>query len=136
MLNKKIKLIFDQIQNNHPNLSSFMVFQEVCKLIKFKRYTIEVYFLALVYPYDYEIGEEDYKASDEEFKKEFPSTKDYNEKMQNQLVANLLKIETKESKIKTISGFFIPPLNDEMKKLKRRINEGKFNNKSSINLYL
>jgi len=136
MLNKKIKLIFDQIQNNHPNLSSFMVFQEVCKLIKFKRYTIEVYFLALVYPYDYEIGEEDYKASDEEFKKEFPSTKDYNEKMQNQLVANLLKIETKESKIKTISGFFIPPLNDEMKKLERRINEGKFNNKSSINLYL
>ena len=113
-----------------------MVFQEVCKIINFGRYALEMGFIALVDPSDYEIEEEDYKASDEEFKKEFPSTKDYNEKMQNQLVANLMQWEGEEPKIKTISGSFTSPMNDEMKNLEKRINEAKFNNKSLINLYL
>lgn len=136
MLNKKIKFILDQVKNKHPNLSSFMVFQEVCKLVNLKRYAIEVGFLSLVDPYDYEIGEEDYEASDEGLEKEFTSSKDYNEKIQGELVSNLMQWKGEGPKIQTVSGSFLPPMNDEVKTLERRINEAKFSNKSPINLYL
>jgi|GEM_PF-6218439 len=134
-VNRSVVSLFNKVQEKHPNLSSFMVFQEVCKLIKLKRHAIEVGFLALVDPDDYEIEEEDYEASDEEFKKEFTSAKDYNEKIQGQLIANLMQWKGEESKIKTISGSFLPPMSDEMKELRERIKEAKISNKLPINPY-
>jgi len=135
-INKSIALLFIKIKEKHPILSSYMVSVEVCKLIKFKRATLERFFLSCVEQGDYDLDEIDYENADEDFKKEFTSAKDYNEKIQGQLVANLMQMKGEGSKAKTISGSFAPPLNVEMKNLKERIIGAKFSNKTLINLYL
>jgi hypothetical protein len=103
-VSKTAEALFRKIEEQNPNLSSYMVFQEFCKTINLGRLALEQHFFALVDQYDYELSEEEWKgqALDKEFKKRYPSAKEYNEEMQLALIDRVFSPKGAVAKTKTI----------------------------------
>ncbi|MBI2120926.1 MAG: hypothetical protein HYT94_04870 [Parcubacteria group bacterium] len=100
---KTAEALFTKKEEQTPSLSTYMVFQEFCKNMKFGRLGLEQHFFALVDTEDYEISEEDWKeqSSDKEFRKKYPSAKAYNEEMQLALIDRIFSRKDAAGKTKT-----------------------------------
>lgn len=137
-LRKKDEALFRKIEAKKSNLSNYVIFQDVCKTTKFGRFDLEQHFFALVDPVEYELSQEEYESQCQdaaEFQKEYPSVKDFNERVQNELAAGALQWKGEGSRIPSLSVSFLSPMTDEARDLRRRLGKAKIENKKPINPY-